>query len=64
MLHVVSTQEFTKLILKCDLVVMMFLSEDVPAYLLDMRLANGKRSVAILPVKLLVYLPLRLDPFG
>lgn len=44
--------------------VMSVLPEDVPAHLLDMRLANRERSVAALPVKLLVYLSLRLDPLG
>src|SRR2546426_943327 len=62
-INLISPQELAELVLKRNLPMVWLLFTYVSAHLLDMRLANGKRSIAALPVELFVWRSLRLDPF-
>jgi len=58
-----ATQEHPKLFLERHRPMMLFLLLDVPPNMFQLRLADGKRPVSILPTKARKRLPLGLDPF-
>ena len=57
-------QQRAQLVLKRNPLVMVLLVPNVIDHVLNVRLADGKRSIAMLPMKTLEARSFRFDPFG